>query len=389
MTTENVYAYMLHNIPGWGNKTLLKLLDEFGSCSKIAKATEKELRDFITSKQYKAFERMQKTWDLEGEYEYLYRRGIDFYYYSDVKYPRRLKDIPDPPFALYCLGNLPDENKPSVSIIGARNSSEYGKYAAKLFGDKLALSGIQIISGMARGIDGISQQAAIYAGGESYGILGSGVDVCYPEENRALYNSLIKSGGIISEYLPGTQPKPQYFPPRNRIISGLSDAVLVIEAREKSGTLITVDMALEQGREVFAVPGRICDSLSYGCNSLIRQGAGMAAGPEEILEYLRRKIHSDRPGVDEKCGKEEEKAGEMCENIVFENNEKAELLNCNETQKCIYKELDFYPQTTAAIFEKMVERGMEMTVSEVMNALVELCLIGIVAQNGTGFYKRG
>ena len=168
------------------------------------------------------------------------------------------------------MGKLPDENRPTVSIVGARNSSEYGKYAAKLFGERLAAAGVQVISGMARGVDGISQQSAIYAGGDSYGVLGSGVDVCYPEDNRRLYDSLITNGGVISEYLPGTQPKPQYFPQRNRIISGLSDVVLVIEAREKSGTLITVDMALEQGREVFAVPGRICDSLSYGCNSLIR-----------------------------------------------------------------------------------------------------------------------
>ncbi|WP_051205726.1 DNA-processing protein DprA [Butyrivibrio sp. FC2001] len=381
--TDNNYAYMLHNIPGWGNKTLMRLIDEFGSCENIYNATENELKTKVTVKQYEAFLKAKKKWSLEGEYEYLYNRGIDFYPYVSDKYPKRLKDIPDPPFALYCMGKLPDENRPSVSIIGARNSSEYGKYAAKLFGEKLAMSGVQIISGMARGVDGISQQSAIYAGGSSFGVLGSGVDICYPEENRSLYDSLIMSGGVISEYLPGTQPKPQYFPPRNRIISGLSDVVLVIEAREKSGTLITVDMALEQGREVFAVPGRICDSLSYGCNSLIRQGAGIASCAEDIVEYLRRNICDATMKIKES---EDNNKG-LKKNIDAESSREA-LLN-NDMQKCIYRELDFYPQTTGVIFEKIIAQGLQMTVSEVMNALVELCLLGVASQNGMGFYKRG
>lgn len=381
--TDNNYAYMLHNIPGWGNKTLMRLIDEFGSCENIYNATENELKTKVTVKQYEAFLKAKKKWSLEGEYEYLYNRGIDFYPYVSDKYPKRLKDIPDPPFALYCMGKLPDENRPSVSIIGARNSSEYGKYAAKLFGEKLAMSGVQIISGMARGVDGISQQSAIFAGGSSFGVLGSGVDVCYPEENHSLYNSLITSGGVISEYLPGTQPKPQYFPPRNRIISGLSDVVLVIEAREKSGTLITVDMALEQGREVFAVPGRICDSLSYGCNSLIRQGAGIASCAEDIVEYLRRNICDATMKIKES---EDNNKG-LKKNIDAESSREA-LLN-NDMQKCIYRELDFYPQTTGVIFEKIIAQGLQMTVSEVMNALVELCLLGVASQNGMGFYKRG
>ncbi|WP_408071768.1 DNA-processing protein DprA [Butyrivibrio sp. JL13D10] len=377
MEKENMYAYMLHNIPGWGNKTLNKVLEEFIKCSDIVGATENDFKNLITVKQYKSFDKVRKTWDPEAEYEYLYRRGIDFYPIFSKGYPSKLKTIPDPPFGLYCIGRLPDENRPSVSIIGARNSSEYGKYAAKLFGEKLALSDVQIISGMARGIDGISQQAAIYAGGDTYGVLGSGVDVCYPEENRGLYESLMTRGGIISEYLPGTQPKPQFFPPRNRIISGLSDAVLVIEAREKSGTLITVDMALEQGREVFAVPGRICDSLSYGCNSLIRQGAAIASGPEDIAHYLRRNICPGRMPEN----KDEEKGG----GIIIATGTIMEKLS-NKQQR-IYEELDFYPQTSTAIYEKIIGKGIEMTVSEAMNSLVELCIIGAAAQNGTGFYK--
>ncbi|WP_029320483.1 DNA-processing protein DprA [Butyrivibrio sp. AE3004] len=372
---ENAYAYMLHNVPYWGNKTLFRLMEEFGSCKDIYNVKEETLAKYVTAKQLSMFLKQKKKWDVEAEYEYLYNRGIDFYPYFSEEYPARLKDIPDAPFALYCIGKLPDELKPSVSIIGARNSSEYGRYAARLFGEKLALAGIQIISGMARGIDGISQTAAINSGGLSFAVLGSGVDVCYPEENRMLYDALITQGGIISEYVPGTAPKPQFFPPRNRIISGLSDAVLVIEAREKSGTLITVDMALEQGREVFALPGRINDSLSYGCNSLIRQGAGIASSPEDIASYLRKELFKKLPKLNE-------------DNRNFKTGECEEMLSMSEKQKIIYRVLDFYPQTSSVIFEKVVASGMEMNVSEVMNGLVELCISGFVSQNGTGFYKK-
>ena len=378
MLTDDVYAYMLHNVPSVGNKTLLGLLDEFGSCREIYEADENDLKRHMTEKQYKAFKDAKRKWNIEGEFEHLYNRGIDFYPYSSDAYPKRLRDIPDPPFALYCIGKLPDETMPSVSIIGARNSSEYGKYAAKLFGEKLAFMGVQIISGMARGIDGISQQAAVYAAGKSYAILGSGVDVCYPEENSVLYDQLISSGGVISEYIPGTKPKPQYFPPRNRIISGLSDVVLVIEAREKSGTLITVDMALEQGREVFALPGRICDSLSFGCNSLIRQGANIASSPEDIVEYLRRNLGKNIHQTP--SGASSGKAAATTDYSAF---------GIDKSQQAIIELLDFYPQTSTVIFEKLIATGIEMSVSEVMNSLVELCIKGIVAQNGTGFYKRG
>ncbi len=377
MITDNVYAYMLHNVPSVGNKTLFRLLDEFGSCRDIYEADEASLKKIMTVKQCKSFMAAKRGWNLEGEFEHLYNRGIDFYPFSSDAYPERLRDIPDPPFALYCIGKLPDEKLPTVSIIGARNSSEYGKYAAKLFGEKLSSMGVQIISGMARGIDGISQQAAVYAGGRSFAVHGNGVDICYPEENSLLYQDLINTGGVLSEYLPGTQPKPHFFPPRNRIISGLSDAVLVIEAREKSGTLITVDMALEQGREVFALPGRICDSLSYGCNSLIRQGANIASCPEDIVDYLRRNL-----------GK---KIAESADNNTSGTCSAANFatLGMDKSQQCIFEELDFYPQTTSIIFEKLITKGIEMSVAEVMNCLVELCIKGIVAQNGTGFYKRG
>ena len=185
---------------------------------------------------------------------------------EEKEYPRRLKEIPKPPEKLYILGSLPVERIPSVAVIGARDCSEYGRYVAARLGSVLGRKGIQVISGMARGIDGIAQEAAVDAGGYSYAVLGSGVDVCYPASNKSLYEKLKVTGGILSEYPPGTSAIARNFPARNRIVSGLADAIIVVEAREKSGTLITVDMALEQGREVYAVPGRITDSLSVGCN---------------------------------------------------------------------------------------------------------------------------
>ena len=205
---------------------------------------------------------------------------------GDAEYPQRLKNISGRPRNLYVLGRLPEENRLSVAIIGARDCSEYGKYVARELGTVLGGSGIAVISGMARGIDGISQEAALNAGGSSFGVLGCGVDVCYPKENRQLYERLKLSGGILSEYPPGSPALACHFPPRNRIVSGLADVIVVIEARVKSGTLITVDMALEQGREVYVVPGRVTDRLSDGCNRLIKQGAGILLSQEELLREL-------------------------------------------------------------------------------------------------------
>ena len=218
--------------------------------------------------------------------EELDRNNIFFSCILEENFPVRLRNIPDPPFGIYYKGSLPAEEEPTAGVIGARLASGYGREQARRFAWRLGKEAVAVVSGMARGIDGIAQKAALDAGGRSFAVLGCGVDICYPDENRELYDRLLVQGGILSEYPPGTPPESKLFPPRNRIISGLSDLIFVIEARKKSGTLITVDMALEQGREVFALPGRVSDSLSDGCNRLIRQGAGAATCPEDILEYF-------------------------------------------------------------------------------------------------------
>ena len=219
----------------------------------------------------------------QQSYENAKSKGIKMICREAEEFPKRLRSIFLPPLMLYYYGELPKDDIPSLAVIGARNCSVYGKEIAASFSGCLAASGIQIISGMARGIDSAAQRNAINERGRAYAVLGSGVDVCYPRENKLLYNRLQEVGGVISEELPGTQPLSWNFPKRNRIISGLSDAVLVVEARENSGSLITVSHALEQGKDIYAVPGNIYEKLAEGTNCLIQEGAYLVRAPEDIL----------------------------------------------------------------------------------------------------------
>lgn len=201
-------------------------------------------------------------------------------------YPGRLRHHRGMPRGIYLLGKLPEETKPCVAIVGARRSTAYGNEMARLFAGELAGAGVQIISGMAWGIDGQAHAGALEAGGESFAVLGCGVDVCYPAGHRRLYEEMKKTGGILSEQSPGSPPLPGYFPARNRIISALADLVLVVEAGEKSGSLITADFALEQGKDIYVIPGRVTDEQSKGCLNLLKQGAGLADSPRTILDAL-------------------------------------------------------------------------------------------------------
>lgn len=202
-------------------------------------------------------------------------------------YPEKLKNINGKPRELYCLGNLELLNHKSIAVIGSRNYSNYGKRAAIEFSYNLAKENICIVSGMARGIDSFAHEATLKSKGKTIAVLGSGLDVIYPKENIKLYEDIIKNDGlIISEYLLGTPPRKQNFPARNRIISGLSDGVLVIEARKNSGTNITVDFALEQGKDVFVIPGDIYSKTSDGTNFLIKEGAIPVTNYKDILDNI-------------------------------------------------------------------------------------------------------
>ncbi|MBO4292929.1 MAG: DNA-processing protein DprA [Clostridia bacterium] len=202
----------------------------------------------------------------------------------DENYPELLKSIYDPPKCLYVVGNIEILNSPGIAIVGCREATEYGKKAAMYFSYNLAKQGITIVSGLARGIDSYSHIGALQAKGNTIAVIGSGLDIIYPKENEQLAKKIIEQGGaIISEYPLGTRPTQDHFPARNRIISGLSKAVLVVEAKEKSGSLITADFAMEQGKEVYAVPGNINSLNSVGTNNLIKDGAIPVSNFSDIL----------------------------------------------------------------------------------------------------------
>lgn len=286
---EQSYAYWLMCAP-IGDSAKSRLLLRFGRPSGVFEASEKALLDSNLSigkkERWIAYIKERQEENVKREYEELQIKGILFYPEYHPHYPAKLLSIPARPFGIFVKGKLPDVRQRSLAIVGARDCSEYGQYVARHFAEKMAQNGVAVISGLARGIDGIAQRAAMEAGGESFGVLGSGADICYPKSNEKLYRMCMERGGIFSTYLPGTPPTPNLFPPRNRIISGLSDGILIIEAREKSGTIITADLALEQGKDVFVIPGRVTDRLSDGCNSLIRQGASLIQSPEQLLEEL-------------------------------------------------------------------------------------------------------
>jgi DNA processing protein len=229
---------------------------------------------------------------LRKNMEYLKKHGIEFVTMLDDSYPDKLRNIYDPPFLLYYKGNPLSYNKKIISVVGARECSIYGRETAKYLAAVLAKEDIIIISGMARGIDSYAHMGALSSEGITHGIMGCGIDICYPAENIKLYMDIQAKGGIISEYGPGIKPLAYHFPMRNRIISALSDGILVIEAREKSGSLITVDMGLDQGKNIYAVPGRITDKLSEGCNNLIKMGAKVVTSPGDILEDLLEYFNS-------------------------------------------------------------------------------------------------
>ena len=206
---------------------------------------------------------------------------------TDPEYPERLRRYERMPDRLYILGELPSPEKKSIAIIGARSCSAYGRSEAMRFSRAMARHGVQVVSGMAKGVDSWSHIGALEEEGRTFAVLGSGPDVCYPPSHRTLYRHILETGGgILSEFAPGTPALPHHFPLRNRTISALSDIILVIEAKTRSGSLITVSYALEQGKSIYAVPGKNGDVLSEGCNRLIAEGAGIARSPDVILQEL-------------------------------------------------------------------------------------------------------
>lgn len=369
------YQFWLHNLPGVGDRTIARLLQFFGSEKAVYEADEKKLEQVIPKEEIrKEIRCFSAAWDLKEAYENLKAQGIGFLTDQDEEYPYRLRRLKFPPYGLYYLGNLPGEDQMAAAIIGARECSEYGRYMAEAFSGRLARAGVAVISGMARGIDGIAQQAAISGGGATFAVLGSGVDVCYPASNRALYKEILQTGGgILSVFPPGAKPQKRYFPERNRIVAGLSDILLVVEARQKSGTWITVDMALEQGKNVYAVPGRLTDRLSDGCNLLIRQGAGIALSPDDLLQemcVLRNRLGDSGKG-DFGSGTDKRLSGKKPEG--------------ERPEEGLLAYLDYMPRRADEILELMIKNGEQTGISEVLADLTRLCIEGKARQEG-GYY---
>lgn len=229
----------------------------------------------------------KKIFNPDMVYDRLRKSGIKFTAICDSQYPDKLRYIPSPPLGLFYKGKLPSGGVPSVAVIGARTCSSYGSSATDYIVSELVENGVQIISGLAYGIDGQAHKSALKNGGKTFGVLGTGADIIYPAENSPLFYEMYEKGGVISEYFLGVKGLKKHFPERNRIIAGLADCLLVVEAKMKSGTMTTTDRALEQGKEVFVVPGRIGDVLSEGCLYLAKQGAGIATSAEDIIFSLK------------------------------------------------------------------------------------------------------
>lgn len=277
----------LSAIKGLPQTALVPLLERFGSPTEIYSASLNEIEEVLGSSEKADLFRNKSLAEADRILGQCATLGISVITYQDASYPDRLRNIPDPPAVLYVKGRLPAfDLYPAIAVVGTRNPSAYGLYAAKKISGELADTGVIIVSGMALGCDSAAHSGALHAGRPTVAVLGSGPDVCYPAESRLIYSDIPVHGAIVSEYPPGTAPTKFSFPRRNRIISGLSNGVLVAEAPERSGALITAELALNQGRDIYAVPGNIDNPASSGGNRLIKQGAKLVTSAADILEDL-------------------------------------------------------------------------------------------------------
>lgn len=369
--------YWLTNLPGFGYKKMAALKSAVDDISELYGLVENIGYDRTAEFLKQAFESMGIKYsdkdievfsdkalksNLNSEYEKIVLSDVNMVSIDSPEYPWKLRDIFDAPYILYYRGNIPDSDKKTAAIVGARACSEYGRSMAKNIAGRLAINGVQVVSGFARGIDTASHNGSLSVdGGRTFAVFGSGINHCYPPENRFTYDEIIqKGGGIISEYPPDTKPLPGFFPMRNRIISGLSDVVIVVEAGSKSGSLITADHALEQGRTVMALPGRVTERLSEGCNKLIRQGAAIISCMDDILFELG-----------------------MTNEQKISVNIKNSQIELAKPEKMLYSHLDFNPQSIDDLIRKS-----KVEPDEAAACLVRLEILGMAKRIG-GMYVRG
>ncbi|HYI25890.1 MAG TPA: DNA-processing protein DprA [Thermomicrobiales bacterium] len=275
------------------------LRSHFGSLERAWNASSPELRRVLGNRErmLSAITSSRQAIDPVNELERLQRDGVGLVTLADPGYPRLLREVPAPPPVLFVRGTLTEEDATSLAIVGTRKATGYGREMATAIAGDLAQAGVTIVSGLATGIDGVAHRAALEAGGRTIAVLGSGIHDIYPRNHARLAREIAESGAVISDILPHAKPDRWNFPARNRIISGLSLGVLVVEAPEKSGALITVDFAADQGREVFAVPGPANAHASAGCNRILRDGARLVRNASDLIEDLRLKAPANEPAV--------------------------------------------------------------------------------------------
>jgi DNA processing protein len=353
------YWIGFNRVRGIGPARLRALLDFFGSIEEAWHAPSDALGQAGLDRRSLAnLLEARSQLDLEAELDRLNRADVQVLTWDDANYPERLRTINDPPPVLYVKGKLAPADDWAVAIVGTRGASVYGKEAARRLAADLVQAGVTIVSGLARGIDAVAHRAALDARGRTIAVLGSGLDIIYPPEHRNMAGEIVAQGALISEYALGSQPEAANFPPRNRIISGLSRGIIVVEAGERSGALITSGFAAEQGRDVFAVPGSIFSRASQGTNRLIREGARPVLAAADVLEALDMEF-------------------------VVQHAEARELLPADETEAGLLRHLSDEPTHVDDL-----ARAAALPIATVSATLALMELKGMVRQVGGMNYIR-
>ncbi len=275
-------------VPGVGPKTFFRLVRHFKTPAAVLRASDSDLRQIpeVHAAVIRAIKAGCKR-ELEQTLKLIRKHNVTVITIDDPAYPSRLADIPEPPPLLYVKGVLVHSDANAISVVGTRRATHYGKRIAEKLAGDLARMGVTVVSGLAYGIDAAAHKGALNAGGRTIAVFGCGVDVVYPRPHSKLYEQIVRSGAVVSEFPMGAQPDPRFFPMRNRIVSGLSLGTLVVESPRKSGALITTKHALDQGREVFAVPGNIDSPYNEGCHKLIKDGAKLVENVYDIVDEVR------------------------------------------------------------------------------------------------------
>ena len=362
MREESLLLVALNLIPDLGSVKIRSLAEKFKNINEFMKADAGDFLEIpgIGKKLCETIITHRSKINPHMEFEKASRQNVDIVTLLDEAYPESLKEIYDPPPVLYIKGNKSVLNNKAIAIVGSRKASTYGRRVAMSFAKELALMNINIVSGMARGIDSFAHKGAIEAGGPTTAVFGCGIDVVYPPENEALMQKIMECGCIISSFPFGTGPLPGNFPARNRIISGLALGTLVVEAAEKSGSLITADFSLEQGREVFAIPGNIFSPYSRGTHKLIKQGAKLVESVKDILDELYL---------------------EMPNNI--NKGEKIDDGNLTANERSIFELIDYHPIQ----IEELISKS-KIDSKKVNAILTRLELKGLIVALPGGYYVK-